>query len=53
MRIIEIAKNRLYRVYKDDNYKDVWIANGEILYPENPHNILTPTECQAIEMEIF
>ncbi len=49
MRVIEIQKNRLYRV----SNKDVWIKNGEIQIPTNIHNTLTPTERQAIEIEIF
>ena len=49
MRVIEIKKNRLYRV----SNKDVWIKNGEIQIPTNIHNTLTPTEYQAVEMEIF
>lgn len=52
MRIVEISK-KLYRVYNAGKVKDVWIDNGKIKPPENPYNILTPTEEQAVEMEIF
>tara|TARA_R110000822_G_scaffold127454_1_gene262957 strand:- start:13930 stop:14091 length:162 start_codon:yes stop_codon:yes gene_type:complete len=53
MRIIEISKNRLYRVYNNGIYKDCWIEDGEIQYPENLHNILLPSEQKEIEMIIF
>lgn len=48
MRIIKISDN-LYRI----NGKDVWIKNGEIEAPRTPHDTLTETEKQAIEMKIF
>jgi hypothetical protein len=46
---------RLYRIrnIKKDTVKDCWIKNGEIQIPANIHNTLTPTERQAVEMEIF
>ena len=52
MRIIKI-NDRLYRIHNNGIYKDVWIEHGQIKHPVNPHNFLTPTEQQAIEMEIF
>jgi hypothetical protein len=52
MRVIKISE-RLYRVYDNGTYKDVRVENGEIQYPENPHNLLRPTEEQAIEMILF
>ena len=52
MKIIKFS-DKLYRVYNDGNVKDVWVDNGEIVFPENPHNILTAREQIAIEMELF
>jgi hypothetical protein len=52
VRIVKISE-RLYRVYNNGTYKDVWVENGEIQYPENPHNLLKPTEEQAVQIEIF
>ena len=46
---------KLYRVRNEERntVKDVWISFGEIVPAENPHNILTPTEQMAVEMELF
>ena len=45
---------RLYRIrnVKMNTVKDCWIKNGKIQIPTNIHNTLTPTEEQAIEIEI-
>ena len=53
MRVVVIAEGRLYRIYNNGKCKDVWVSNGEIKYPENPYNVLTPTEQREIEMLIF
>ena len=47
--------DKLYRIRnkKRNTVKDVWIEFGEPKYPINVYNILTPTEQQAIEMELF
>ena len=47
--------DRLYRVvnFKMKTNKDIWIEFGKPKYPTNNYNILTPTEQQAVEMELF
>ena len=52
MKIIKISDS-LYRVYNKGKCKDVWVENGIRKFPDNPHNILTPTEEMAIDMELF
>lgn len=52
MRIIKIS-DRLYRVYNNDKYKDVWIKNGKMLEPENKHNILTEEEKEFLMGKIL
>ncbi len=52
MKVIKISE-RLYRVYDNGTYKDVFIKNGEIEYPENTHNVLLPSEQKEVEMKLF
>lgn len=45
----------LYRVRNKEKgtVKDVWVSEGNVVFPENKENILTPIEQTAIEMELF
>ena len=52
MRVYKVFRN-LWRVSNNGKVKDVKVEFGEIVPPENPYNILTPTEQQSIEMELF
>jgi len=47
VRIYKIT-DKLWRVANDGKVKDVWIKNGVMVTPSNPHNILTPTERDAV-----
>jgi len=52
LKIIKIHDS-LYRVYNNDRCKDVWVIGKEIQLPKTEADALSPTETQAIEMEIF